>query len=338
MKKLDVEAIEGTRLPIDIAGAYRNSAGTPVPGHDPATGAPWTEIPDCTAGEVGTARSAMDDPAWRNLSQSTRGASLLRFADIVEANTGRLARIETRDNGRILREMRALMRSLPVALRQCAGMADRVEGSTIPLGKPDMPTLTPREPIAVIAVSIRWNSPLQMMMRALAPCLAPCLAAGNAVGVKPSELASAATIGLAELMGEAVFRRLCTRIESGAPVRDVVDVTGLFLFASEALFETLRTEIADPSALDPAHVHDKGIGATVWSCNIAFNTEVTGGAKPQAWADVFDTRTFPGKRALRDRAHPMMGNALLADRVARRICARSTSPVPSRSPIPSRRT
>ena len=107
--------------------------------------------------------------------------------------------------------------------------------------------------------------------------------------------------------------KLRAMVEAGEPVWDVVDVTDTFLFANEHLFEDLDTSVVDASQLDQAYVHQKGIGCIVWSYNISFNSDVLGENRPKSWADVFDTAKFPGKRALRDRAYPMMEVALMAD-------------------------
>ncbi len=110
--------------------------------------------------------------------------------------------------------------------------------------------------------------------------------------------------------------KLRTMVEAGEPIWDVVDVTDTFLFANEDLFEDLDYNVVDASPLDQTYVHPKGIGCIIWSYNIAFNTDVVGENTPQSWADVFDVEKFPGKRALRDRAYPMMEIALMADGVA----------------------
>ena len=205
MRGYSVETLKGTVLPIYLDGAYQVSEGPAIDSFDPTTGQVWCQIPDATAAEVdaavGAASAAMRSPAWRDLTQSQRGLLMLRLAGLLEQNVDRLAQIETQDNGKLLREMRALSQALPVALRYFAGMADKIEGTTIPVNKPDMLNFTLREPLGVVAVIIPWNSPLYMMMRALAPCLA----CGNAVVVKPSEHASAGAIVFAELMKEAGF-------------------------------------------------------------------------------------------------------------------------------------
>lgn len=110
--------------------------------------------------------------------------------------------------------------------------------------------------------------------------------------------------------------KLRTMVEAGEPIWDTVDVTDTFLFANEDLFEDLDFDIVDASELDPAYVHAKGIGCIVWSYNIGYNSDVVGDDVPQNWADVFNVEKYPGKRALRDRAYPMMEIALMADGVA----------------------
>ena len=196
---------EGALLPIFIDGEYLTSAGETMPSYDPATGQEWCRLADCTTGEVNAAvtaaKSAMLKPEWRDMTQSARGVLMLRLAELVAAQGDALAEIETRENGKLLREMKALAASMPLALRYYAGMADKIEGSTIPVNKPDMLNFTVREPLGVIAIIVPWNSPLYMMMRALAPCLA----CGNTVIVKPSEHASAGVVAFGALMKEAGF-------------------------------------------------------------------------------------------------------------------------------------
>lgn len=205
MTAFTVTHMQDTCLPISIGGAYRSSDGAEIDCFDPTTGQVWCRISDCTDAEVSAAvdaaRGAMRDPAWCDITQSQRGLLMLRLAEIVEKNIDRIAEIEVKDNGKLLREMRALAQALPVGLRYFAGMADKIEGTTIPVNKPDMLNFTVREPLGVIGVIIPWNSPLYMMIRAIAPALA----CGNAVVVKPSEHASAGAVAFAEMVAEAGF-------------------------------------------------------------------------------------------------------------------------------------
>jgi acyl-CoA reductase-like NAD-dependent aldehyde dehydrogenase len=119
--------------------------------------------------------------------------------------------IECRDNGKLLKEMRAQMRAIPDSYHYFAGMADKLQGDTIPVNKLDTLNFNLREPIGVVGMIIPWNSPLMM----LTGTLAPCLAIGNTIVVKPSEHATASTLALAELV-----------IEAGIPPGVVNVVTG----------------------------------------------------------------------------------------------------------------
>ncbi len=201
-----VEEIEGRRLPIFVAGAYRKARSeASLESFDPSNGRAWYQAADSGERDVDeavrAASRALQDPAWRDLSQSDRGALLYRLADLIERNGEALARIETRDNGKLLREMRAQLAYLPSYYRYFAGMADKVQGEVIPINKPETLNFTLREPLGVVGIIVPWNSPLYMM----SCTLAPCLAVGNAVVVKPSEHTSASAIAFARLVEEAGF-------------------------------------------------------------------------------------------------------------------------------------
>lgn len=172
---------------------------------NPYTGATWAEMPDAQQEDVDravkAARSAFDDPSWRGMVPSQRSALLRTLADLVASNADHLGQIETRDNGKLIREMVAQCKAIPSYFHYYAGLADKIQGSTIPLEKPTVFNYTLREPIGVIAILTPWNSPLLL----LAFSLAAALAAGNAVIVKPSEHASASTLEFAKLVKEAGF-------------------------------------------------------------------------------------------------------------------------------------
>lgn len=118
--------------------------------------------------------------------------------------------------------------------------------------------------------------------------------------------------------GPASGAKLRTMVEAGAPIWDVVDVTDIFLYANagKGLFEKIDSSIVDTSDVDPVYVHDNGVGCIVWSYNIGWNKEIFPNDHPRSWADIFDTKKFPGKRMLRDRVYPMLEVALMADGVA----------------------
>jgi (Z)-2-((N-methylformamido)methylene)-5-hydroxybutyrolactone dehydrogenase len=150
---------------------------------------------------VQAATKALRDPAWRRLTQGDRGFLIRRLADLIARNEEALAGIETRDNGKLIREMRAQVSVLPDIYNYYAGMADKIQGDVIPNNKPDIINFTLREPIGVVALIVPWNSPLYV----IAGTLGPCLALGNAVVIKPSEHASASALALMDLIEQAGF-------------------------------------------------------------------------------------------------------------------------------------
>ena len=200
------ERIEGARLPLFIDGAYRPAeSGHRLESFDPSNGQAWYQAADGGAGDIDAAvraaTGALCDPAWRDLSQSDRGRLLYRLAELIASNAEALAEIETRDNGKLLREMRAQLTYLPDYYRYFAGMADKIQGDVIPINKPETLNFTLREPLGVVGIIVPWNSPLYMM----SCTLAPCLAVGNTVVVKPSEHTSASALAFARLVKDAGF-------------------------------------------------------------------------------------------------------------------------------------
>lgn len=181
------------------------SKGEYIDSYDPFTGKPWAQVPRGTVEDVeravDAARRAFESPAWRGMTASARGALLRKLGDLVAANAERLGRIETRDNGKLLAEMIGQVRYVPQWFYYYAGMADKIEGSVIPIDKPQIFNFTQYEPLGVVAAITPWNSPLLLA----AWKLAPALAAGNTVVWKPSEFASVSSLEFAKLFDEAGF-------------------------------------------------------------------------------------------------------------------------------------
>jgi (Z)-2-((N-methylformamido)methylene)-5-hydroxybutyrolactone dehydrogenase len=170
---------------------------------NPFTGTPWAQVArggaDDVADAVDAAQRALDSGPWPELTASARGALLRRLGDTIAANARRLAEIEVRDNGKLFTEMYGQLRYLPEWFYYYGGLADKVEGSVIPLDKKGYFTYTQKEPVGVVGLITPWNSPLLL----LGWKLAPALAAGCTVVIKPSEFTSASTLELVRLFDEA---------------------------------------------------------------------------------------------------------------------------------------
>lgn len=204
--KTTVKSLEGSRQLLFINGRFvAPKNGNYIASYDPTTSEPWYEFAEADAADVddavAAASKAFRDPAWRRMTQTDRGRLVRKLADLVLQHADELAEIETRDNGKLIKEMRAQMRSMPDSYHYFAGMADKLHGETIPVNKLDMLNFNMREPIGVVGMITPWNSPLML----LTGTLAPCLAIGNTVVIKPSEHATASTLALAELITEAGF-------------------------------------------------------------------------------------------------------------------------------------
>lgn len=172
---------------------------------NPATGEDWAEIPEATAADVDravtAAQRAFSGSEWSRATPTARGKYLRRLADLLERKSEELGRIETIDTGKMFKETRWQARYIAEFFNFYAGAADKLMGLTLPIDKPDMLTMTLREPLGVVAAVVPWNS--QLFLAAVK--IGPALAAGNTMVLKSSEHASAPMLEFARLVEEAGF-------------------------------------------------------------------------------------------------------------------------------------
>jgi acyl-CoA reductase-like NAD-dependent aldehyde dehydrogenase len=192
------------RYQLFVDGAFIDAEhGGWIESEDPYKGTAWAEVARATAGDVDRAVSAavkaMERGPWGKMTATARGKILRRIGDLIVSNAARLAEIESKDNGKLLAEVRGQLNGVAECWYYYSGLADKIEGASIPVEKPDTLAFTIREPIGVVAALTAWNSPLWFV----AVKCAPALAAGCSVVVKPSEFASASTLELAALIKEA---------------------------------------------------------------------------------------------------------------------------------------
>jgi len=151
------------RFPHFIDGAFVEASDT-FESVDPFTEAPWALMPAASAADVDAAvegaHRALLDPAWADMTPTARGKLLVRLGDLVAEHSGRLAELETRDTGKIIRETRAQIGYVADYYRYFGGLADKLQGAHLPVDKPDMDVTLRREPIGVVAAIVPWNSQL----------------------------------------------------------------------------------------------------------------------------------------------------------------------------------
>ncbi len=189
-----------------IGGEWVEAAsGEHFPSDNPYTGQPWASIPRGGAADaaraVEAAHMALTGGEWPKFNATKRGALLRKLGDLITEHSKALAETEVRDNGKLYAEMSAQTAYMAQWYYYFGGLADKIEGSVIPIDKPDTFNYTRYEPMGVIAMIIPWNSPLLL----LAWKLAPALAAGNTVVVKPSEYTSASALEFMKLIEQAGF-------------------------------------------------------------------------------------------------------------------------------------
>ncbi len=160
------------------------ASGVSFETRDPSDGSLISRVARCEAADVNTAvasaRAAF--PAWRDMPGAERGRILASIARTLRERSEDFAVIETLDNGKPLDSSR---RDVEIAARYFefyAGLADKLNGDTIPLG-PAHHAYTRLEPYGVTAHVVPWNASLQQAARGAAPALA----AGNVAVVKPAE-------------------------------------------------------------------------------------------------------------------------------------------------------
>jgi acyl-CoA reductase-like NAD-dependent aldehyde dehydrogenase len=189
------------KLGLYVAGEWTQASdGATFDSFEPATGRPWATVAEAGPQDVDRAvRAARDalDGAWGRTRAPDRARVLWRIAERLDANRAALARIESRDNGKAIREARAELDNVVRYFEYFAGICQNVLGHTMPETGPFF-TYTRREPVGVVGAIIPWNSPLVM----LAWKLCPALAGGNAIVLKPAEDTPVSALVFASLIEE----------------------------------------------------------------------------------------------------------------------------------------
>lgn len=172
---------------------------------NPATNEVIATVADGSEADVETAvthaRRAFDEGPWPRLRAQERASYLYKLADLIDRHAEELATLETRNNGKPLREAKYDIADAANCFRYYAGLANKPLGQTFEVPDPAMQCLVVREPIGVCGQIIPWNYPLLMS----AWKLAPGLAAGNCCILKVAEATPLTAIRLFEFIAGAGF-------------------------------------------------------------------------------------------------------------------------------------
>ncbi|MFD1951521.1 aldehyde dehydrogenase family protein [Sphingomonas arantia] len=166
---------------------------------DPRTGDEMEHVAYSGAAEVSRAIETADlaFEAWRDMRPSERGRIMVEIGRILRNHGEHLGEIESRETGKPMHEMPALIDLTAQFFEFYGGIVNVMDGDVINQG-PDYHVYTRRDPFGVIGVILPWNAPLHQAARAIAPALA----SGNTVVAKPSEHTPASLVELARLATE----------------------------------------------------------------------------------------------------------------------------------------
>ena len=175
--------------------------GATLPNLEPATGAPYSEVPDGDARDVERAVRAAETafPAWSRTPAAERSRLLVRVADLIEAQAEALARAESIDTGKPIALARSLdiprgssnFRFFATSILHFHSESHATDDRAI--------NYTLRRPRGVAGIISPWNLPLYL----LSWKVAPALAVGNTVVAKPSEVTPMTAFLLSEICREA---------------------------------------------------------------------------------------------------------------------------------------
>jgi aldehyde dehydrogenase (NAD+) len=183
-----------------IGGAWRAAqSGRRFTSVDPSVGEPFADVAECDAADVDVAvrSAAAAFPGWRALKPLERGRILLKLAERIIDEAEALAELDVRDSGKPTAIALGDVRGAARYFEYYGGMADKLQGETIPLGD-DYVSFTRHEPFGVVGAIIPWNGPINQAARSVAPALMM----GNAVVAKPAEQTPLSCLELARLAFE----------------------------------------------------------------------------------------------------------------------------------------
>ncbi len=168
---------------------------------DPATGDVIGHVheaqPEDVDRAVASAQAGFEE-GWGALDPYKRGRLLEDWAELLWERRSEIARIETKNQGKPVREARADVAFAIKTIEYYAGLTDKVEGANIPVPG-DRLNLTRREPLGVTGHISPWNYPFQLSVRSIAPALA----AGNTAVLKPATNTPLSSLALAEAAADA---------------------------------------------------------------------------------------------------------------------------------------
>jgi acyl-CoA reductase-like NAD-dependent aldehyde dehydrogenase len=200
--------VDGAEVPAGGRDVFERSS----PGHD----VPVTRIPKCTLADLDdaadAARRAFDDRRWSGLNGQARAAVLLRAGALIRERAEEIAYWETLENGKPISQARGEVTGCADMFEYASGLARSLHGDSFNNLGDGMFGLVTREPVGVVGVITPWNFPFLILCERV-PYI---LASGCTIVVKPSEVTSATTLILAQILTEAGLPAGCMNVVTGS--------------------------------------------------------------------------------------------------------------------------
>ncbi|TAG26938.1 MAG: aldehyde dehydrogenase [Burkholderiales bacterium] len=185
-----------------FAGQWLDASGALYSTEYPATGEAVAQLSAANAHDVNEAvhfaEAARHKPDWANLLPHQRAAILHKMAAIIREKSEELATLQRMDNGKPVKECRALVASAAGTFQYFAAVCETFESPVTPQ-RGDFLTMSLYQPLGVVGAITPWNSPIASE----AQKIAPALAAGCAIVIKPAEITPRMAIELARIGEQA---------------------------------------------------------------------------------------------------------------------------------------
>ncbi len=251
-----------------IGGEWRPASdGALYTSTNPANGEVLAQCAQATKEDVDAAVAAAWEafPEWKKTTKEERAAILDKIGDRIEENMELLAKVESMDNGKPIRETMAI--DVPYSVRHFHYYASliRTDEGVASILDGGMMSLVLREPIGVVGQIVPWNFPFLMA----AWKLAPAIAAGDCIVFKPSSTTSLSMLVFTELIQDLLPAGVLNLItgsggKSGQYLLDHPDLCKLAFTGSTEIGKDVA--IAAANKLIPATLELGGKSA-----NIIFN-------------------------------------------------------------------
>jgi betaine-aldehyde dehydrogenase len=169
---------------------------------NPSNGNPLAEVAEASADDmnlaVEAAHRAFYEGPWRNMNSRERTSLLLKISQLIRKNADELARLESSNVGKPIRESEDEVQLAANCFEYYAGVINKIGGQTIPVAAPGV-SMTFREPIGVCGLIVPWNFPIAITSWKIAPALAM----GNTIIVKPASQTPLTALRIGEIALEA---------------------------------------------------------------------------------------------------------------------------------------